>query len=204
MSLGATVQNFEQAARQCSSEGDLRCHIDAATHDLGFDHFALLRHGSLRTPKHDLCRLDSYPVAWSHELTKRGLVGADPVHHASMRSNIGFAWAELPQLVIIGRRGREILNLAPQFGIGDGFTVPANVPGEPSGSCSFAVRPGRDLPVHALLAAEQIGAHAFRAARRLAGYPRHGTPPPLNPARRLSRAAWGRDRCVQRHRPRRR
>jgi LuxR family quorum-sensing system transcriptional regulator CciR len=56
------------------------------------------------------------------------------------------------------------------FGIGDGFTVPVNIPGEPAGSCSFAVRTGAELPVQRLLCAEQLGAHAFRAARRLHHY----------------------------------
>jgi LuxR family quorum-sensing system transcriptional regulator CciR len=45
--------------------------------------------------------------------------------------------------------------------------MPANVPGEPGGSCSFAVRRGASLPTRNLMSAELIGAHAFRAARRL-------------------------------------
>lgn len=45
--------------------------------------------------------------------------------------------------------------------------MPANVPGEPSASCSFAVRAGRDIPVSRLRCAELIGAYALRAARRL-------------------------------------
>lgn len=49
----------------------------------------------------------------------------------------------------------------------DGFTVPVNVPGEPSGSCSFALRAGRDLSPIRLSCAEIIGAQAFKAARRL-------------------------------------
>jgi LuxR family quorum-sensing system transcriptional regulator CciR len=53
------------------------------------------------------------------------------------------------------------------FGLGAGFTVPANVPGEPSASCSFAVRAGMDLPAARLRCTELIGAHALCAARRL-------------------------------------
>jgi LuxR family quorum-sensing system transcriptional regulator CciR len=51
--------------------------------------------------------------------------------------------------------------------MGPGFTVPANVPGEPSGSCSFAVGRGRSLPERRLQCAQLIGVHAFRAARRI-------------------------------------
>ena len=58
--------------------------------------------------------------------------------------------------------------------------MPANVPGEPNGSCSFAVRKGRELPLRRLLCAEQVGAHAFRIARRLHDYPAAGRHPHLN------------------------
>ena len=68
-------------------------------------------------------------------------------------------------------RERALLERSRHFGIGDGFTVPVNVPGEPAGSCSFAVRLGTSLPAQRLLCAEQIGAHAFGAARRIHGYP---------------------------------
>ena len=58
--------------------------------------------------------------------------------------------------------------------------MPANVPGEPSGSCSFAVRAGRGLPRNRLLCAELIGAHAFRAARRIHDYPGRSLHPHLS------------------------
>jgi LuxR family quorum-sensing system transcriptional regulator CciR len=58
--------------------------------------------------------------------------------------------------------------------------VPAHVPGEPEGSCSFAVRRGRSLPARHLHCAELIGARAFGAARRLHGYPAAGARPRLS------------------------
>ena len=139
--------------------------------ELDFDYFALLHHAALASARPGLIRVDTYPSGWEGELAFLGLLGADPVHHACTRTNVGFAWAELPGLTTIGRRQREILEQGRRFGIGDGFTVPANVPGEPGGSCSFAVRPGRALPAGRLHCAELIGAHAFRAARRIHDYP---------------------------------
>ena len=56
-----------------------------------------------------------------------------------------------------------------------------HVPGEPSASCSFAVRRGRSLPERRLQCAELIGVHAFRAARRIYGFAGE------RPAPRLSR-----------------
>lgn len=154
------------------------------TRELGFDYFALLHHASLASPRPGLIRLDTYPPGWGGELVARGLIGADPVHHACARTNVGFAWAELPGLAVIGRRQREIFEQSRRFGIGDGFTVPANVPGEPGGSCSFAVRPDRELPRDRVRSAELIGAHAFRAARRIHDYPASGRRPELSPRER--------------------
>ncbi len=170
MPFSRLIDVFEAKAALCSTDRDLGYLLDDATRELGFDHFALLHHASLESARPGLIRLDTYPAGWEAELATQGLIGADPVHHASARTNIGFAWAELPALVPIGRRERELLERAKRFGIGDGFTVPVNIPGEPAGSCSFAVRIGAPLPLQRLLCAEQLGAHAFRAARRLHHY----------------------------------
>lgn len=171
MPFSRLIDLFEAKAALCLDDRALHNLLEDATRELGFDYFALLHHSSLACPKPIYIRLDTYPAGWDRELARTGLVGADPVHHASVRTNIGFAWAELPALVPIGRREREVLDRARRFDIGDGFTVPANVPGEPAGSCSFAVRVGARLPAERLLCAEQLGAHAFRAARRIHDYP---------------------------------
>lgn len=180
MPFARLIDLFEVGAAACTDAKELGALIEHASRDLGFAFFALLHHASLgsRRPAH--IRIDTYPAGWEEDLARRGLIGADPVHHASVRTNIGFCWSELPALVPLGGRQRELLERAKHFGIGDGFTVPVNVPGEPAGSCSFAVRPGTDLPLQRLLCAEQIGAHAFRAARRIHHYPARGRPPHLS------------------------
>ena len=165
------TDQFEARAARCFTARDLATCLGDAARELGFDYFALLHHASLATRKRSLIRMDTYPQGWETELAANRLLGADPVHHASVRTNIGFAWSELPELVPMGPRQREVLERSRRFDIGDGFTVPANVPGEPSGSCSFAVRVGNRLPVERLRCAEQIGAHAFGAARRIHNYP---------------------------------
>lgn len=180
MPFSRLIDFFEARAGLCREDRGLGRLLEDATRELGFDFFALLHHAGLASRRRGLIRIDSYPQGWEDELVARGLVGADPVHHASIRTNIGFAWSELPGLVRLGPRQREILQGAKRFGLGDGFTVPVNVPGEPAGSCSFAVRPGVELPARRLLCAEQIGAHAFRAARRIHGYPAAGQRPHLS------------------------
>lgn len=181
MPFARLTDQFEAAAGLCPDMAALGVLLDDAARELGFAFAALLHHSSLKDPSPALIRYDTYPQGWEQELRRRGLIGSDPVHQASGRTNTGFAWRDLPELVPLGRRERELLDLARGFGIGDGFTVPANVPGEPAGSCSFAVRPGIGLPEGRLRCAEQIGAHAFRAARRLHHFPAAGARPRLSP-----------------------
>lgn len=171
MPFSRLIDLFEAKASSCFNDLALGALLEDVTHELGFHYFALLHHASLASARPGLIRIDTYPSGWERELDEHDLIGADPVHHASLRTNIGFAWSELPSLVPLGRREREVLERGRRFDIGDGFTVPVNVPGEPCGSCSFAVRTGSGLPVDRLLCAEQIGAHAFRAARRIHDYP---------------------------------
>jgi LuxR family quorum-sensing system transcriptional regulator CciR len=171
---------FEEEASRCQSDEELGRLLEAAARELGFTFFALLHHSSLRCRTMSAIRIDNYPKAWEHELLVHDLVLDDPVHHASTRTNVGFAWDEIGSLLRLSGRQRGILTKSVRFGIGQGFTVPANVPGEPSGSCSFAVRAGRALPRNRLLCAELIGAHAFRAARRIHDYPGRSLHPHLS------------------------
>lgn len=179
MACARLVDQFEARAGLCIDDADLARFLDEVTRELGFHYFALLHHDSLRRSGRGLLRLDSYPEGWEAELGRAGLIGADPVHAASGRTNIGFGWAELPSLVPLGPRQREVLERGRCFGLADGFTISVNIPGEPSGSCSFAVRKGADLPAGRLLCAETIGAHAFRAARRIHDYPARAKAPRL-------------------------
>src|SRR3546814_15848985 len=64
---------------------------------------------------------------------------------------------------------RQLLKVARESGIGDGFTVPRHLPGEATGSCSFAVAPNARIPLEMLHAAEIVGAVALAAARQLIG-----------------------------------
>jgi LuxR family quorum-sensing system transcriptional regulator CciR len=173
------VDDFDAAASRCTSLDELKQLIDRAARDLGFDYFALLHHASVGDARRHLIRLDNYPAGWAREFVGNGFAADDPVHLASARVNTGFAWSELNSLIRLGPRQQRILRRSRRHGIGAGFTVPVNVPGEPGGSCSFAVSRGRDLPQRRLMFAELIGGHAFRAARRL-------KPPPVRRPPHLS------------------
>lgn len=180
MGSAGLIDQFEARAGPCITLQALARLLDEVSRELGFHHFALLHHQSLRGPRPALVRLDTYPEGWQAELAQRDLIGEDPVHLASGRTNVGFSWSGLGALVTLGPRQREVLERGRRFGIGEGFTIPVNIPGEPVGSCSFAVRAGADLPVRHLLCAETIGARAFSAARRIHGYPARAKPARLS------------------------
>jgi LuxR family quorum-sensing system transcriptional regulator CciR len=158
---------FAESARSCRDLPELRALLVNAASELGFHYFALLDHASLGRTKTGLVRIDNYPEDWVQELVTRGYAADDPVHLASRRTNAGFGWCDLNRLIRIERRHARILARSRMHGIGEGLTIPANVPGEPSASCSFAVRAGADIPAARLHCAELIGAHALCAARRL-------------------------------------
>lgn len=174
MPLARLIDQFDEQAGICSSDAELRRLVEDVVRELGFDYFALLHHASLRRAGARLIRIDNYPDGWEAELLANDFVTDDPVHLASGRTNTGFPWEQIGALVPLTRRHRDILERSGRYGLGPGFTVPANVPGEPSGSCSFAVRKGRALPARRLQCAELIGAHAFGVARRLHAYPALG------------------------------
>jgi LuxR family quorum-sensing system transcriptional regulator CciR len=180
MPASRLIDQFDAAAGRCATDRELQALLGDAARELGFAYFALLHHASLRSAACGLVRIDTYPEAWAAWLLTSPWLADDPVHVASARTNIGFAWRELGSLVRLSSRQREILAEARRHDLGEGFTVPVNVPGEPCGSCSFAMPYGRSLPEHRLLCAEQIGAHAFRAARRIHDYPSAGRHPHLS------------------------
>ena len=165
------IDQFDAQAIDCRNEASLAALLGDAAHEIGFSFFALLHHASLALPERGFVRMHNYPEGWEHEVIADELDRIDPVHRACALTNVGFAWEQLPAITPIGIREREMLMRARRFGIGDGFTIPINVPGEPSGSCTFAIRLGQELPRDRLLSAEQLGIHAFSRARRLYGFP---------------------------------
>jgi LuxR family quorum-sensing system transcriptional regulator CciR len=142
---------------------------------MGFDHFALLHHVDLRLMRADLSHMTSgsllalhnYPDEFARIYLERGWIAKDPVLLASERRNVGFRWRDLPPHVRVWRPTNDIADEARRHGIADGYTVPTNVPGEPKGSCSFAVGVAQAFPESSLLMAETVAAFAFQAARSL-------------------------------------
>ena len=166
---------FAEAAASCGDVAGLGNLLVDAALDLGFHYFALLDHQSLTAKGSGLLRIDNYPERWVHELIAGGFANDDPVHLACRRTSMGFGWPELERMMRLDKRHRTILSRSRFHGLGDGFTLPANVPGQPAASFSFAVRRGREFPQARRDCAELVAGHALRAARRLRPLP---DPPP--------------------------
>lgn len=160
------VEEFVRDVRELDGEEQLAEAIGEVTADLGFRYFALTHHVDVRRSS-DAIRLHNYPDGWAEWFDDQSLGASDPVHRASNLTNIGFAWSKLPEMIVLTAQDRHILETARSQGIGEGFTVPAHVPGEAHGSCSFACAAGEHFRDENLPLLQLVGAFAFDAARRM-------------------------------------
>jgi len=161
------ASGFVRLARHVQNVGDLVEAISATCASMHIEYFALSHHVDFRREGSSAIRIHNYPPAWERWFDDHALGRSDPIHRASHLANTGFVWANLPALMRLTPEDQLVLERARRAGIGEGYTVPANVPGEMLGSCSFAVESGRSFPEELQLACEVIGAFAFEAARRL-------------------------------------
>lgn len=169
------VQLFVEKANCAADPQDLETLLADVTRDMGFDFYALIHHVDLSAYSADLqhmtdgglLALTNYPESWVEAYLARNIVANDPVLLASQRTSVGFIWEDMGRLIKVTPVHRAITEDTRRAGLAQGFTVPAHIPGEAYGSCNFAVRTGRSLPVRNLPFAQLIGAFAFEAARKL-------------------------------------
>jgi len=163
------VAEFVRASKRTTEMAELGALLVDAVGTFGFDHVALVHHVDLSNVVSAARSVQfiNYPDSWRALIRARAYYRDDPVLTAVQRSVTGFLWSDLPKIVPLSARQAEILATASACGLGEGFTVPINVPGEFLGSCSFAMRLGRDLRQEILPAAQYVGCFAFEAARRI-------------------------------------
>lgn len=152
-----------------SRMGDLVALLSDAVRALGFDCVTMAHHVDHGRMEGAAVAYSDYPEAYLYQALSRRYFADDPVLIACQRTAAPFVWSEVPNLVTLNSRHREILEAAAASGLDQGFTVPINVPGEPLGSCSFGVRFGRKLPEEGSQAAVWVGLFAFENARRILG-----------------------------------
>lgn len=160
------VEEFVAEIRHVGSEAELGAAISAVTADLGLRYFALTHHVDLRASGKAI-RIHNYPAGWAEWFDEQALGKTDPVHRASHLTSIGFAWSKLPEMLALTPQDLKVLAAARKEGIGEGFTVPAHVPGEAHGSCSFACDSGQRFSHEHVPLLQLVGAFAFETARRM-------------------------------------
>lgn len=179
------ARQFLSRARRVRDDGELRSLMDDICRELGFRYFALIHHVDLRKHSPKIIHIENYPAVWSEYFIRNQLYLEDPVLNASLTTNVGFDWNSVPSMISMSSRQRQILERGRREGLGWGFTVPANIPGDAHGSCSFATGRRSNASQRILLATLLIGAFAFQAARRIRSSGSGGEPlPRLTPRQR--------------------
>jgi len=167
MNMHAMAMRFMQIIQAVGSADDLAIAMAEVASDLGFQYFAMTHHVDIAATRGNAIRLHNYPARWADYYDRNALSVVDPVHRASHVTSMGFSWSRMPLMIPLTVTDRRMLALGREEGIGDGFTIPAHVPGEARGSCSFANQADRGMPETMLPLAQLAGNFAFEAARRL-------------------------------------
>lgn len=154
----------------------LRDALDDMCRTMGIRYYALSHHVDFTSAPRAV-RIHNYPDGWQEWYDARALGLSDPIHRASQCTAQGFHWRDVPRLIPMSRSDHTLLGHGQRIGLGDGVTIPAHVPGEAKGSCSFVAQAGEALPDNALPWAQMIGMFAFEGARRLLRK-RQGSPAP--------------------------
>jgi LuxR family quorum-sensing system transcriptional regulator CciR len=163
----AIADGFVDRVRAAHTENELFASLLQFCEQMGIRYFALVHHVDFGLDTAPAIRLHNYPRAWEQWFDENRLGRSDPVHRASQLTCAGFPWSAVPAMIQLTATDRSVFAQARIVGIGDGFTVPAHVPGEFTGSCSFAMDPGAPFPRELHLIAQMLAGSAFEAARRL-------------------------------------
>ncbi len=192
MGIHAVAMQFVRIVDEVRTVDDLAEAMATVTTALGFQYFALTHHVDVVVASGKAIRLHNYPARWADYYDGNALGVSDPVHRASHVTGAGFAWSKLASMIPLTSEDRRMLRLGRIEGIGDGFTVPAHVPGEARGSCSFASDADRTMPEAILPLAQYAGTFAFEGARRLWSARGHmtGPPPPMLTDRQRDCLLW--------------
>ena len=165
--MRSAAREFVARATAVTTADDLADVLGDVSFELGFQYFALSHHVDIARAGGRAIRVHNYPDRWADYYDANALGVSDPVHRASHVTSAGFRWSAIPQMIPLTVSDRRVLLLGSEQGIGDGYTVPANVPGEARGSCSFANEADRPMVETELPLAQLVGIFAFEAARRL-------------------------------------
>lgn len=168
MSQLSDVNAFILASKRARTAGELREILASTTHEMGFHSYALVQHvKQFSRENQKFLAVTNFSDNWVDYFLRHQLHLDEPVYEASRRTAVGFRFDDLPSLIKINDRHRNVQEAGRREGITDGFTVPAHIPGEATGSCTFVVKDNVPLPARNLPMAQLIGTFAYEAARQL-------------------------------------
>ncbi|MBL6853725.1 MAG: LuxR family transcriptional regulator [Alphaproteobacteria bacterium] len=167
MSRFSEVAQFVSAANRITDLDELRTLLDGFVRSLGFDYYALVHHAGMVHAHEKRVHLHDFPEDWESIIRERNYFCDDPVHVACQTSFVPFTWEDVPNMIALSPKQREMLAAAREAGLGNGFTVPIHIPGERIASCTFSIKNGRKIPNELLPMAQYMGCFAFEAARRV-------------------------------------
>lgn len=161
-----SAEKWSERIARSSSLDQLQDTLSELTSSVGFRHYALIEHVEVSRGKTQPIRLHSYPELWANRFESD--IGArDPIVTLSSRSCSAFSWNATSVQQRLDCGGRELISEARKAGVRDGVTVPANLAGRASGSCSFAT-PTRDVDLPSTLRdLQHLGTLLFEAAVHL-------------------------------------
>lgn len=174
MTILSTLPALLEAFKSATNLADLSLMLRESGLRLGFTYFAMAQHVDFGCSTNRGFRIHNYPETWADWFDRQGLGVTDPVHRASHTALAGFRWTDVPDMIPLSDRDRQVLEAARDHGLADGYTVPAHVPGELLGSCTFALAANDDVDARLLPVAHLIGQFAFEASRRVTGTRRIG------------------------------
>lgn len=142
--------------------------MEEATRQFGADYYLMIHHADFRRKPKGLVKVGNYPQDFIAVSRAGAALTGDAVMEACERSLTGFFWSDVGTIVPLTERHLERAEVVAKTGLGDGFVVPAHIPGEHLGSCHFAVGRGKIVPRENSAALQSIATFGFEAARRLA------------------------------------
>jgi len=166
MSAFRAASDFARTISGVRTREGLSDALAEASGRMGIRYFALSHHVDFSREPLGM-RLHNYPDGWQEYYDANGLGLSDPIHRASHFTAGGFLWRDVPRIISLQPSDLKLLERGRMIGLGDGVTVPAHVPGEARGSCTFAAEAGKNLPGDVLPWAQAVGLFAFEGARRL-------------------------------------
>jgi len=169
------VQQFVDAVRTLRTPRALERLLSDVATEMGFDIVTMFQHVDLsridpslaHMRRGELVGVTTASLSWSEYYRDNKLVTVDPRVLATRRTMAPFRTSEIGRIIQISSAQRAVIESQRRANIGEGFTIPAHFPGEPSGSCTFSVSCGRALPAQNFAMAQWIGNSAFEAARTM-------------------------------------